>query len=78
VQPRFTRLTKAFSKKLENHAAALALHFMAYNLVRVHGTLKTTPAVAARVARRPWKIEELLVLLHPKAETEPLPEGETR
>jgi IS1 family transposase len=64
---RFTRLTNAFSKKLENHAAALALHFMAYNFNRVHGTLKTTPAVAAGVARRPWKIEEIVALLDPKS-----------
>ena len=64
---RFTRLTNAFSKKVENHAAALALHFMAYNFVRVHGTLKTTPAVAAGVARRPWKIEDVVGLLDPKS-----------
>jgi hypothetical protein len=64
---RFTRLTNAFSKKLENHAAALALHFMAYKFNRVHGTLKTTPAVAAGFARRPWKIAELVALLDPKS-----------
>ena len=63
---RFTRLTNAFSKKLENHVAALALHFMAYNFVRVHGTLKTTPAVAAGVARRPWKIEDVVALIDPR------------
>lgn len=64
---RFTRLTNAFSKKLENHSAALALHFMAYNFCRVHGTLKTTPAVAAGVARRPWRIEDVVGLVGPKS-----------
>jgi len=63
---RFTRLTNAFSKKLENHVAALALHFLAYNFVRVHGTLKTTPTVAAGVARRPWKIEDVVALIDPR------------
>jgi len=63
---RFTRLTNAFSKKVENHVAALALHFMAYNFCRVHGTLKTTPAVAAGIARRPWKIEDVVALIDPR------------
>lgn len=60
---RFTRLTNAFSKKVENHTAAIALHFMVYNFVRVHGTLKTTPAVAAGIARRPWKVEDVVALI---------------
>lgn len=60
---RFTRLTNAFSKKLENHAHAVALHFMYYNFARVHQTLKTTPAVAAGVTDHVWKIEEILGLL---------------
>lgn len=60
---RFTRLTNAFSKKLENHEAAIALHFMYYNFCRVHQTLKTTPAVAAGIADHVWKIEELIGLL---------------
>lgn len=60
---RFTRLTNGFSKKVENHAHAVALYFMHYNFVRVHGTLKTTPAVAAGVAERVWSIEELVGLL---------------
>ena len=46
---RMTRLTNAFSKKMENHAHAMALHFMYYNFVRVHQTLKVTPAMAAGV-----------------------------
>jgi IS1 family transposase len=66
---RFTRLTNAFSKKLENHAAAVALHFAYYNLCRPHRSLRTetnnrvTPAMAAGVAKRPWTIQELLALL---------------
>lgn len=60
---RFTRLTNAFSKKLENHEHAVALHFMHYNFVRVHQTLKTTPAVAAGVADHVWAIDELVGLL---------------
>jgi IS1 family transposase len=60
---RFTRLTNAFSKKAENHAAAVALHMMHYNFSRVHLTLKTTPAVAAGVADHAWTIEEIVDLL---------------
>jgi IS1 family transposase len=57
---RFTRLTNAFSKKLENLQAAVALHFAHYNLVRLHKTLRVTPAIAAGVADRLWSIEELV------------------
>jgi len=60
---RFTRLTNAFSKKLENHQAAISLHFMHYNFCRVHQTLKTTPAVAAGVADHIWTVEEIVGLL---------------
>ncbi|HEY1513579.1 MAG TPA: IS1 family transposase [Gaiellaceae bacterium] len=60
---RYTRLTNAFSKKLENYVAAVSLHFMHYNFVRVHQTLNTTPAVAAGVADKAWKIDDLIVLL---------------
>ncbi len=60
---RFTRLTNAFSKKVENHAHAVALYFMHYNFVRIHGTLKTTPAMAAGLAERPWTVEEMIGLL---------------
>lgn len=63
---RFTRLTNAFSKKLENLAHAVALHFMFYNFVRVHKTLGTTPAVAAGVADREWAIEDIINLLESK------------
>jgi IS1 family transposase len=57
---RMTRLTNAHSKKWENHDAALALFFAYYNFCRVHMTLKTTPAVAAGWAFRPWGLQELL------------------
>ena len=57
---RFTRLTNAFSKKLENLEAAVALHFAHYNLVRIHKTLRVTPAMAAGVSDRLWSMEELV------------------
>ncbi len=60
---RFTRLTNAFSKKLENHAAAVALHFCWYNFGRIHGSLRITPAMKAGIARKPWSIQDLLRLL---------------
>lgn len=60
---RFTRLTNAFSKKLENHAAAIALHMMYYNFARKHQTLKTSPAVAAGLADHVWTVEEIVGLL---------------
>jgi IS1 family transposase len=64
---RFTRLTNAFSKKLENHAASVALHFMAYNFVRPHKTLANpyprTPAMAAGVADHAWSLSEIVGLL---------------
>jgi len=55
---RFTRLTNAFSKKVENHAHAVALHFMWHNFGRVHKTLRITPAMAARVSDHVWSLEE--------------------
>lgn len=57
---RFTRLTNAFSKKLENWKAALALHFAWYNFVRVHGTLRVTPAMEAKLTDHVWNLRELL------------------
>ncbi len=60
---RFTRLTNAFSKKAENLACALRLHFMHYNFCRVHKTVKMTPAMAAGLADHPWSIQELVGLL---------------
>jgi hypothetical protein len=60
---RFTRLTNAFSKKIENHEAAVALHFMHYNFVRIHQTLRVTPAMAAGLANTVWSVEDLVRLL---------------
>ena len=60
---RFTRLTNAFSKKVENLEAALAIHYMHYNFCRVHKTLATTPAVAAGVADHVWHLREVVNLL---------------
>lgn len=60
---RFTRLTNAFSKKIENHAHAIALHFMYYNFCRVHQTLRVTPTMEAGVADHIWTLEELVALL---------------
>lgn len=57
---RLTRLTNAYSKKLENLKAAVALHFAHYNFVRIHQTLKVTPAMAAGVTNRVWSIRDLL------------------
>jgi IS1 family transposase len=64
---RFTRLTNAFSKKVENHVAAVALHFMHYNFCRIHQTLRITPAMAAGVAKSPWTVEDLVELLSRKS-----------
>jgi len=60
---RFTRLTNAFSKKIENHAAAVALHFMHYNFARVHQTLRVTPAMEAGLSDHVWTVEELVTLI---------------
>jgi IS1 family transposase len=63
---RFTRLTNGFSKKIENHGHAVALHFMYYNFVRVHKTLRVTPAMEAGIADHVWSMEELVALLDEK------------
>ena len=60
---RFIRLTNAFSKKVENHAHAVALHFMYYNFVRVHQTLKVTPAMQAGLTDRLWDIADLVAIV---------------
>ena len=57
---RFTRLTNAFSKKVDNLRAAVNLNFTYYNLVRFHKTLRMPPALAAHVNEHPWKIEDLV------------------
>lgn len=66
---RFTRLTNAFSKKIENLVWAVGLHFLHYNFVRVHSTIKTTPAVAAGVADHIWTLRDIAELI----EREPVP-----
>src|SRR5713101_4280728 len=60
---RFTRLTNAFSKKVDNLKAAVALHFMYYNFGRVHQTLRVTPAMEASIADHVWSIEEIVALV---------------
>ena len=60
---RFTRLTNAFSKKIENHAHGVALHFMYYNFVRIHKTLRVRPAMAAGVTDKLWEMADLVKVL---------------
>jgi hypothetical protein len=67
---RFTRLTNGFSKKVENHAHAIALHYMYYNFVLIHKSLRCTPAMAAGVTSKLWSIEDIVALL-PEPETKP-------
>ncbi|PCH74789.1 MAG: hypothetical protein COC12_03120 [Rhodobacteraceae bacterium] len=69
---RFTRLTNAFSKKAENHAYAVALHFMHYNHCRIHQTLRITPAMAANLVASPWTVDDIVALVE-KAEAEAAP-----
>ena len=64
---RFARLSNGFSKKIENHAHAVALHFMHYNFARIHKTLRTTPAQAAGVTDRLWEIADIVTLLDSKS-----------
>lgn len=60
---RFTRLTNAFSKKIENHCYALALYFMFYNFVRIHTTLKVSPAMASGVTNKLWEMKDLATMI---------------
>lgn len=60
---RFTRLTNGFSKKVENHAHAVAVHFVHYNFARIHKTLRVTPAMEAGYADHVWSLEEMIGLL---------------
>ena len=64
---RFTRLTNAFSKRIINHYHALALYFVWYNFVRIHKTLRTTPAMAAGVTGRLWGMEDIVALIDAEA-----------
>lgn len=60
---RFTRLTNGFSKKLDNHMAAISLHFMFYNFAKIHKTLRVTPAMEAKATDHVWTIEEIVNLV---------------
>jgi hypothetical protein len=60
---RFTRLTNAFSKKLANHVQALSIYFMHYNFVRIHQTLRVTPAMEAGVTDRLWSLEDVVEIV---------------
>ena len=71
---RFTRLTNAFSKKVENHAHAVALHMMYYNFVRIHKTLRMSPAMAAGVTDRLWEIADIAKLVE-DAQAKPAKRG---
>ena len=66
---RFTRLTNAFSKDLAHHVAAISLHFMYYNFVRIHQTLRVTPAMAAGITPHVWEIGHIVNMVE-AAETE--------
>ncbi len=59
---RFTRLTNAFSKKIENHNYAVVLHFMHYNFARIHSSLRVTPAMAANVTDKLWSVEDIALM----------------
>jgi len=60
---RFIRLTNTFSKKVENHAHCVALHYMFYNFCRIHQTLRVTPAMEAGLSDHVWSLEELCALM---------------
>ena len=64
---RFTRLTNAFSKKLENHMHAISLYFMHYNFVRIHKSLKVTPAMEAGISKKLWEISDIVALIPEEA-----------
>jgi IS1 family transposase len=67
---RFTRLTNGFSKKVESHTNAVALHFMYYNFCRIHKTLRVTPAMAAGVTDRLWDVKDIVALIEAKESAE--------
>jgi hypothetical protein len=60
---RFTRLTNAFSKKVENHFYALAIYFMHYNYVRIHMSLRVTPVMAAGVSQKLWSMDDVVTMI---------------
>jgi IS1 family transposase len=67
---RFTRLTNAFSKKLENHCHSVALFYMHYNFARIHQALRVTPAMEAGIAQHVWSIDEIVALTEPASESQ--------
>jgi hypothetical protein len=71
---RFTRLTNGFSKKAENHAHAIAIYFMHYNFVRIHQSLRITPAIAAGVTDKLFDMADLVAIVE-AAEGKPGPRG---
>jgi len=60
---RFTRLTNAFSKKIESHIASIAIHYMHYNFCRIHQSIRVTPAMEAGISDHVWNLEEVIALL---------------
>jgi hypothetical protein len=66
---RLTCLTNGFSKKIANHAAAIALHYMHYNFCRIHKTLRVTPAMEAGLTDHVWSLEEVAALLDANAKS---------
>jgi len=60
---RFTPLTNGFSKKVENHEASIAIHYMHYNFARIHQTLRVTPAIEAGIADHIWTLADIVALL---------------
>lgn len=74
---RFTRLTNAFSKRVQNHCHALALYFVWYNFVRIHKSLRVTPAMAAGITRQLWEMKDIVALIDERA-PKPGPRGPYR
>jgi hypothetical protein len=62
---RYTRLSNGFSRKIENHAAAVALNFFVYNYIKIHRTLRISPAMAAGVTDRLWDVKDLVAMWEP-------------
>ena len=75
---RFTRLTNGFSKKVENHAHATALHHMYYNFVRIHKSLRCTPAKAENVTSKLWSIEDIIEVALPYQDKAPIKRGPSK
>jgi IS1 family transposase len=74
---RFTRLTNGFSKKVENHEAAVAVYFLHYNFCRIHQTIRVTPAMAAGLSDHVWEIEDVIAMLD-AAERQAVADGDLK